>query len=165
MPSCFRFAKMCLWQVRLLSRCSPSYLTSSSELILFISVYFSLFHSCFPTYVYLVFSRRDADKLCPVLDHAPECMHPAPCVLETSVQLWMHRFLLIGCLIPVWRGINITEQRISRSALTRCHIICFEICRKIKVGRHRNSPYLFRDSLNVSHRCNVLCDVNAAITL
>jgi hypothetical protein len=29
-PSCFRFAKMCLCQVSLLSRCSPSYLTSSS---------------------------------------------------------------------------------------------------------------------------------------
>jgi hypothetical protein len=29
-PSCFRFAKMCLCQVSLLSRCSPRYLTSSS---------------------------------------------------------------------------------------------------------------------------------------
>jgi hypothetical protein len=27
-PSCFRFAKMCLCQVSLLSRCSPRYLTS-----------------------------------------------------------------------------------------------------------------------------------------
>jgi hypothetical protein len=25
-PSCFRFAKMCLWQVSLLSRCKPKYL-------------------------------------------------------------------------------------------------------------------------------------------
>jgi hypothetical protein len=30
-PSCFRFAKMCLCQVSLLSRCSPRYLTSSSR--------------------------------------------------------------------------------------------------------------------------------------
>jgi hypothetical protein len=29
-PSCFRFAKMCLCQVSLLSRCSPRYLVSSS---------------------------------------------------------------------------------------------------------------------------------------
>jgi hypothetical protein len=29
-PSCFRFAKMCLCQVSLLSRCSPRYLISSS---------------------------------------------------------------------------------------------------------------------------------------
>jgi hypothetical protein len=29
-PSCFHFAKMCLCQVSLLSRCSPRYLTSSS---------------------------------------------------------------------------------------------------------------------------------------
>jgi hypothetical protein len=29
-PDCFRFAKMCLCQVSLLSRCSPRYLTSSS---------------------------------------------------------------------------------------------------------------------------------------
>jgi hypothetical protein len=29
-PSCFRFAKMCLCQISLLSRCSPRYLTSSS---------------------------------------------------------------------------------------------------------------------------------------
>jgi hypothetical protein len=29
-PSCFRFAKMCLCQVSLLTRCSPRYLTSSS---------------------------------------------------------------------------------------------------------------------------------------
>jgi hypothetical protein len=28
-PSCFRFVKMCLCQVSLLSRCSPRYLTSS----------------------------------------------------------------------------------------------------------------------------------------
>jgi hypothetical protein len=28
-PSCFRFAEMCLCQVSLLSRCSPRYLTSS----------------------------------------------------------------------------------------------------------------------------------------
>jgi hypothetical protein len=27
-PSCFRFAKMCLCQISLLSRCSPRYLTS-----------------------------------------------------------------------------------------------------------------------------------------
>jgi hypothetical protein len=30
-PSCFRFAKMCLCQVSLLSRCSSRYLTSSSR--------------------------------------------------------------------------------------------------------------------------------------
>jgi hypothetical protein len=30
-PSCFRFAKMCLPQVSLLSRCSPRYLTASSR--------------------------------------------------------------------------------------------------------------------------------------
>jgi hypothetical protein len=30
-PSCFRFAKMCLCQVSLLSRCSPRYLISSSR--------------------------------------------------------------------------------------------------------------------------------------
>jgi hypothetical protein len=30
-PSCFRFAKMCLRQVSLLSRCSLRYLTSSSR--------------------------------------------------------------------------------------------------------------------------------------
>jgi hypothetical protein len=29
-PSCFRFAKMCLCQVSLLSRCSPRYFTRSS---------------------------------------------------------------------------------------------------------------------------------------
>jgi hypothetical protein len=29
-PSCFRFVKMCLCQVSLLSKCSPRYLTSSS---------------------------------------------------------------------------------------------------------------------------------------
>jgi hypothetical protein len=29
-PSCFRFAKMCLCQVSLLLRCSPGYLISSS---------------------------------------------------------------------------------------------------------------------------------------
>jgi hypothetical protein len=29
-PSCFRFAKKCLWQVSFLSRCSPRYLASSS---------------------------------------------------------------------------------------------------------------------------------------
>jgi hypothetical protein len=28
-PNCFRFAKMCLWQISLLSWCSPRYVTSS----------------------------------------------------------------------------------------------------------------------------------------
>jgi hypothetical protein len=50
-PSCFRFAKMCLSQVSLLSGCSPRYLTSSSQLCTVYMDRGACFPSCSECYV------------------------------------------------------------------------------------------------------------------
>jgi hypothetical protein len=63
LPSCFRFAKMCLCQVSLLLRCRPRYLTSSQgNCILFIWTGGARFSSC---------SECDVDRLGFASFHSP----------------------------------------------------------------------------------------------
>jgi hypothetical protein len=45
-PSCFRFAKMCLHQVSLLSKCSPRYFFFSWELLIVYMDQGAFFSSC-----------------------------------------------------------------------------------------------------------------------
>jgi hypothetical protein len=108
---------------------------------------FLLFHPSFLPYMCLLFSRLNMVQFCPVLDHIFDCSllcTRVPSFLVTAMQPRMYSFLLIGYLILVRHQINISEQHISRSALTRCNIICLGILRKIKAERHHNVPYSFQ---------------------